>query len=278
VSKTSSPDDIAKIKKAINECDAYGSVSIWLYPDGHVDVVSWHGGESATQKQMAQGTMRLHWDPKTFIVQYTPPMTPLQGVAMYDIFENVRNSNVEIMVPGAGITGDRSGNPKSQMETLRGTKRQLVTASANPSPAQIKEACWSKGFFELMADVFGSRGNDPVHGGCRLVMEALKIVFPSGEKYATINDRGNSAEVVEFYRTHQPLVQHYVLKVGGQYLDGNGAHTEHEVCTDEELGGWLEIPNLMIPATPALIEGNRGIICPPGAAQKAATYILDYKG
>lgn len=150
--------------------------------------------------------------------------------------------------------------------------------TATPSPQQIKEACWSKGFFELMASVFGSRGNDPVHGACRLVMEALHIIFPQGEKVATINDRGDSQEIKDFYRTHQPMVQHYALKVGGQYLDGNGAHSAHELTTDEDLGGWRTIPNLIIPATQALIDGNRGIACPPGAAQKAADYILAYKG
>ncbi len=149
---------------------------------------------------------------------------------------------------------------------------------ATPTPQQIKAACWSKGFFELMAEVFGQRGNDPVHGACRLVMEALAIIFPGGEKVATINDRGTSPEMVEFYKTHQPMVQHYALQVNGQYLDGNGAHSAYELTTDEQLGGWREIPNLIIPATPALIEGNRGIWCPPGAAQKAAQYILDYKG
>ena len=156
------------------------------------------------------------------------------------------------------------------------TSAKSVVKQASVTPEQIKTACWSKGFFELMADVFGTRGNDPVHGACRLVMEALAILMPYGEKMATILDRGSGQEITEFYKDHQPLVQHYVLKVGNMYLDGNGAHSAQEITTDEELGGWREIPNLIIPATPALIEGNRSIACPPGAAQRAADYIQNY--
>ena len=163
-----------------------------------------------------------------------------------------------------------------------GTRQHLPqenkTSATNRSvsPQQIKAACWSPGFFELMADVFGTRGNDPVHGACRLVMEALKIIFPEGEKMATILDRGDSPQMVEYFKTHLPLVQHYVLKVGNEYLDGNGAHTAYDVTTDEELGAFKEIPNLLVPATPELIEWNRGIACPYGAPEKAAEYIRSY--
>ena len=314
-------DDIQKVKQAINRCDAYGSVSMWLLSDGGIQVVEWHGGQSMTERGFSQGKVRLHWDPSTFIVHWEGHMTAMQSMVLNTLLEAIRMPSVTVMHDGIHV--DQSGNPLAQMRTVKsGTKKDYTIFGVNggyetrcthpgcrhhykspdkaeaierienharthkmallkqatPSPSQIKAACWSKGFFELMADVFGSHGNDPVHGACRLVMEALKIIFPSGEKMATINDRGDSDQIKEFYRTHQPMVQHYVLKVGGQYLDGNGAHTAHEVCTDEDLGGWREIPNLLIPVTPALIEGNRGIACPPGAAQKAAQYILDYKG
>ena len=273
-SKTAGADDIQKVKDALNRCDAYGSVSMWLDPQGNISVVDWHGGQSAIDAKIANGFVRLHWDPKTFIVHFKPSLTPAQGVALFSLVEAIHMTDVTIMVPGGGIKSDRSGNPSNQMKLIR----SAMLKQATPSPQDIKAACWSKGFFELMAEVFGARGNDPVHGACRLVMEALKIIFPSGEKVATINDRGTSAEIVEFYKTHQPMVQHYALKIGNMYLDGNGAHTAHELATDEALGGWDSIPNLIIPATQQLIDGNRGIACPYGTAQKAAQYILDYKG
>jgi predicted small metal-binding protein len=273
-SKTAAPDDIQKVKDAINHCDAYDSVSMWLDPQGNITVVDWHGGESAIYSKFDRGYVRLHWDPRTFIVHFKSPLTPAQGVALFTLLEAVHMPEVTVQSPSGGVKVDQSRNPSSQMKLIRSAMRKTAT----PSPQDIKAACWSKGFFELMAKEFGARGNDPVHGACRLVMEALKIIFPSGEKMATILDRGTSAEATEFFKTHQPIVQHYVLKIGNMYLDGNGAHTAQDITTDEELGGWREIPNLIIPATQQLIDSNRGIACPPGAAQRAAQYILDYKG
>jgi len=273
-SKTAGADDIQKVKDAINHCDAYDSVSMWLDPQGNITVVDWHGGESAIYSKFDRGYVRLHWDPRTFIVHFKSPLTPAQGVALFTLLEAVHMPEVTVQSPGGGVKVDQSRNPSSQMKLIRSAMRKTAT----PSPQDIKAACWSKGFFELMAKEFGARGNDPVHGACRLVMEALKIIFPSGEKMATVLDRGDSPDAVEFFKTHQPIVQHYVLKIGNMYLDGNGAHTAQDITTDEELGGWREIPNLIIPATQQLIDSNRGIACPPGAAQRAAQYILDYKG
>jgi hypothetical protein len=273
-SKIAASDDIQKIKDAINHCDAYDSVSMWLDPQGNISVVAWHGGESAIYSKFDQGYVRLHWDPRTFIVHFKSALTPAQGVALFTLLEAIHMPNVTVQSPGGGVHVDTSRNPSSQMKLIR----NALLKQATPSPQDIKAACWSKGFFELMAKEFGARGNDPVHGACRLVMEALKIIFPSGEKMATVLDRGDSPDAVEFFKTHQPIVQHYVLKIGNMYLDGNGAHTAQDITTDEELGGWREIPNLIIPATQQLIDSNRGISCPPGAAQRAAQYILDYKG
>ena len=159
-----------------------------------------------------------------------------------------------------------------------GVVGQILNATlhqATLTPQQIKAACWSHGFLDLMGKVFGAPSyyNDPVHGGCRLVAEALHILIPGSSIKAIVPDSPG----------HREFVEHYVVQAGTQYLDANGAHSAHELLTDWayhgfELDSTGEPSNAFVDVTPALLARNSGIASPPGAAEKAAEYIREYRG
>lgn len=163
---------------------------------------------------------------------------------------------------------DRDLTPGAQIKTS-------TLHQATVTPQQIKVACWSHGFLDLMGKVFGAPSyyNDPVHGGCRLVAEALHILIPGSSIKAIVPDSPG----------HREFVEHYVVQAGTQYLDANGAHSAHELLTDWayhgfELDSTGEPSNAFVDVTPALLARNSGIASPPGAAEKAAEYIREYRG
>jgi|SRR5665213_224893 len=161
-SKIASADDIQKVKDALNHCDAYGSVSMWLDPNGKITVVDWHGGESQIQRKFDDGYVRLHWDSYGFIVHFTPPLKPLQGVALFSLLEAIHMSSVTTMTSGGGVHVDSSGNPSKQMGMIRnaaleirdfdgevGNERHITRKEEGTLPTSA------------VANLFGARGEMP---------------------------------------------------------------------------------------------------------------------
>lgn len=144
---------------------------------------------------------------------------------------------------------------------------------------------------KVLADAFDSPYNGWTHGGCRLAAEAIQPLFPGSKIKAIVADRTGttgrwSHDDVEREWSPDPdsgqhMVQHYVVETApGVYVDGNGEHGD-EILTDDEYGGFRfkdgRPANILIDATPGLIEDNRGIHSTPELAAKVTDFIRNHK-
>lgn len=156
----------------------------------------------------------------------------------------------------------KSSDEAEAIERIENHARTHKMASANPTIEQASRALMSRDYDKLLGELTGGFGNTAVFGGCRVAAEALKQIF-GGEIYALIADRDIKDP------TYVPMVQHYVVKVGGGYIDARGHVTEHQLTNDDD----FYFADKLVPATSKIIEYNRNIWSSPDAVRKTVDFI-----
>ena len=168
----------------------------------------------------------------------------------------------------------------------RGEKGQFAAVGA-VSASTISSACNSQQAVDLLADIFNDpyKYNTPMLGGCRVAAEAILKLRPDGELYAIVDDRGMGASkeaqerFKESVKSGEVMVQHYIVKVGdNKYIDANGESSFEDIQKwfKDSMAFCLSEYWIPVPATPQIVNRNRGIQCPPGAAERFADFIRNH--
>lgn len=171
-------------------------------------------------------------------------------------------------IAGLAKAFDESEHPRDEVG------RFAACESAGVSPETIASACNSPEANKVLGDIFGdpANRNTAMFGGCRVVAEALLKLHPEGELVALVESRDG-------VKDDDAMVHHYMVKMGDdQYLDGQGLETLSEkqgYFADNMLFGRPELWK-PIPATAELVDANKQIQSPPGAAERFACFIREY--
>jgi hypothetical protein len=207
-------------------------------------------------------------------VDVSQPNIPKFSDAAYNLIQAsgvLSNKSVD-----AVMKGDVDGHPFHGNQWTHGSAE-----GASMTGEQVKSVAYSPEVIDVFNRIMAKRGfdpyprNDPLFGGCGVVMKALQNIYPNGKPVAI----GTPIEPEEGKNYPPVFVQHYAVQIGeDKFVDGGGEKTLDDIKGMSPFGrigkGWQ-----VFPATKEVVEAFASIsTCTDQEAKDYANAMLKSTG